>query len=426
MDTPPSTPSGDPLEPIQAPPSETPDAEPVPSEPSPGAVLVAAPAVAELVAVAEPETPPAPAPAPGGSPVRLHSLDAFRGITVLLMLLVNNCSLDTFTPTQLTHAPWKGGIYLADLVFPWFLFCVGVAMPFSAASFRRKGLPAWRYDVKLLTRAAMLFLLGCLVESSIARRPVLALGVLQLIALAGLAAGLVADVPVSRRLVMAGLILAGYGAALVYVPIPVYGSGLSGEHENLVASLNNTYLAPIGLPGLPSVVPTAALVLLGTIAGSILARRREPNLPAAGRLVLFSLALIALGAFWNLRLPYSKALWSPSYILFAGGLGSLALCLLYIVVDGTGWRRWFTPLLAAGANAIAAYVGSILLKVWVLQAWTLDAGPGKRASVTDWFLSYCVARVGRADGGWVHTITFVGICWLALLVLYRKRIFLRL
>src|ERR1700679_1217462 len=97
------------------------------------------------------ETPPKPAPKPGA--YRLTSLDAFRGLTVFLMLLVNNIALDTQTPSQLTHAGWNGGGTIADLVFPWFLLCVGLAIPLSANSARKKGVPNWRHELRIVVRA---------------------------------------------------------------------------------------------------------------------------------------------------------------------------------------------------------------------------------------------------------------------------------
>src|SRR5206468_3937629 len=95
-------------------------------------------------------------PDPGGPPRRLTSLDAFRGLAILGMLLVNNAALDTATPSPLTHAPWNGGVHFADLVYPWFLLIVGVAIPFSAAASRARGIPTWKYDLKILGRAVAL------------------------------------------------------------------------------------------------------------------------------------------------------------------------------------------------------------------------------------------------------------------------------
>src|SRR5437773_1550708 len=141
-------------------------------------------------------------------------------MAILGMLLVNNIALDTATPRPLTHAPWNGGLYFADLVFPWFLLIVGVAIPFSAASARAKGVPSWRYDLKILTRVVTLFLLGCLIDSSTYRYPTFDLGVLQLIGLSYLMAALLYDLPLFRRLLVAAALLTTHWAAIRFLPIP--------------------------------------------------------------------------------------------------------------------------------------------------------------------------------------------------------------
>ncbi|MFC6659502.1 heparan-alpha-glucosaminide N-acetyltransferase domain-containing protein [Deinococcus multiflagellatus] len=122
---------------------------------------------------------------------RLTALDAFRGLTVMLMLLVNNVALGSATPAQLQHAPF-GGLTLTDLVFPWFLLCAGAALPFSLAAMTRAGLTGGARLRRVLERAALLYLLGAFVSSVTAHRLTLGLGVLQLIALATLCGALLA------------------------------------------------------------------------------------------------------------------------------------------------------------------------------------------------------------------------------------------
>lgn len=116
-----------------------------------------------------PAASPGPAP-PEKTAGRLLALDGLRGLTVLLMLLVNNVALDASTPDTLTHAPF-GGVNLADLVFPWFLFCMGAAIPYSAASFAKQNLPLWRRVYRILTRTALLFGFGLFLTSALARTP---------------------------------------------------------------------------------------------------------------------------------------------------------------------------------------------------------------------------------------------------------------
>lgn len=357
---------------------------------------------------------------PAPKPARLVSLDAFRGLTIALMLLVNNTALDTATPAQLMHAPWNAGVRLADLVFPWFLFCVGVAVPFSAASFRRKGLPVWRYDLKAIGRAAALVLLGCLIDSSLNKTPVFGLGVLQIIGLAYLVGAMLYDLPVSRRLILAGIFLFGYWAAIKYLPIPGVGSGVFEEEQNLITHLNRTYLAPFHLAGLLSVIPTASMVLIGTVIGDVLMRKDFRHMRKALFMVIAGLVLVGGGLLWNLSLPFNKPVWTPSYILFTAGTGSLVLGLFYLVIDALGWRWWAYPAVVFGSNAIVAYVAPILVKVHMLQEWTVGSVP-----VQQWYLNTLIAHHGRIPGGWLYTATYIAFWWVTLFILYRKKMFLR-
>lgn len=373
----------------------------------------------------EPEpTPAAPAPPVKPKAARLLSLDALRGITILAMLLVNNAALDVNTPTQLLHAPFGAALRAADFVFPWFLFCVGVAIPFAMASAKRKGVPAWRTDVKILTRAASLVLLGLLIESSIQHRPVFSLGVLQTIGLAYLIAALVYELPLSRRLLIAGLALAGYWAALKFIPFPGAAGPIS-ETNNLVYYLNRTVFNGAGLWGITSVIPTSALVLLGTAVGDVLQAERLKAWAKLLILIGIGGALGAGGVYWSYTLLMSKALWTPPYILFMAGTGTLALAALYVLVDLTRWSWWVYPLLVFGSNAILAYVMPILVKLWVLQSWRLPVGDGSTLPLDQWMLHRLIVGHGPIPGGWIYTIGYIVIWWAVLAVFYQKKIFLR-
>ena len=157
--------------------------------------------------------------------MRLLSLDAFRGLTIAGMLLVNNIALDSRTPAQLTHAPWNGGVRFADVIFPWFLLIVGVAVSYSAASAKKKELSFWRVDLKILGRVLALVFLGCLIDSSLAKRPVFDLNVLQLIGLAYGVASIVGHVKPIFLLGRGGgkgvATAGGVFAALVPIPLAI-------------------------------------------------------------------------------------------------------------------------------------------------------------------------------------------------------------
>ncbi|MER3557894.1 MAG: DUF5009 domain-containing protein, partial [Thermus sp.] len=211
---------------------------------------------------------------------RLLALDVFRGLTVLLMLFVNNQTLYN-PPSWLGHAPFASGVYLADWVFPWFLLAMGVAIPFSRRRFLASGRPEWLYEVRILRRVALLFLLGLGLSSLSAGHLVFTLDVLQLIALAYWLGAWLYDLPPLRRGVLALLLLLVYEAALLLVPVPGVGQGVYREEANLMRHLNATYLAPLGLRGVFSAIPTGALVLFGTLVGEALGRGGRGVYPLA-------------------------------------------------------------------------------------------------------------------------------------------------
>jgi len=356
---------------------------------------------------------------------RLVSLDAFRGFTILGMLLVNNAALDTATPPQLTHAGWAREVHFADMVFPWFLLIVGVAIPYAVASHKRRGLPLWRYDLRVFTRAAALVLLGCLINSSLVRQPIFDLGVLQLIGLAYLVAAMLYELSPRRRLILAAGLLASHWAAIRFLPVPGVGAGVFTESTNLINHLNRVYLQPLGLRGLISVVPTSALVLVGTVLGDVLRRESETEMRKVAQLLAGGLVLIVVGWLWSLALPFNKPVWTASYVLYAGGWGALALGLLYLLIDVNGWRAWAFPLIVFGMNAITAFVVPILVKVHFLQEWTWRMPDGSRPPLEQAFMHFCYAHAGRIAGGWLYTSAYILFWWMVMLWMYRKQVFLR-
>ena len=364
----------------------------------------------------EPDTP--------GPSARLVSLDAFRGLAILGMLLVNNMALDTATPRQFVHAAWNEGVHFADLVFPWFLLIVGVAIPFSHAASRRRGISVWRYDLKVLTRMAVLVLLGCLITSSIAKQPVFGLGVLQLIGLAYCVGALLYGLSLESRLLMASILLVGHWAAIRFIPVPGVGAGVFTESGNLIAHLNQAYLGPVHLKGLISVVPTGALLLIGTAIGDVLRADQRPARKVA-ILLIASGGMMLVGWLWNLDLPFNKPVWTAPYILYAGGLGTFVLAVLYLVIDVNGWKGWSLPLVVYGSNAIFAYVAPILVKLYILREWTVGQGESA-ATLQQGFLDFFVAHSNRIAGGWLYTASYLLIWGLILWAMHRKRVFIRI
>jgi len=364
------------------------------------------------------------APPPAARP-RLTALDAFRGATVLLMLLVNNVALGSATPEQLMHAPF-GGLTLTDLVFPWFLYCAGAALPFSQAAMTRAGLTGAARTRRLLERAALLYLLGAFETSVTTHHLTLGLGVLQLIALATLFAALPGDLRSRTRLLLAALLLAGY-AAFLTLGVHPGGVGVISETSNPVQALNDAVLNPLGLRGLLSVIPTTALVLLGSVAARVLSVR-DPRAPA--KLLGLGLILSAAGFGWAAsgHLPLSKTLWTPPYILYAAGLGTLALLLTWLIADSSRVPRGaalLAPLTIPGRNALAGYVLPILIKIWILQDWRVTwAGSAQPMGAA--LLTLAQRHLGAVGGGWTYTLGYVAAVWLGLAWMARRDLILKL
>lgn len=358
---------------------------------------------------------------------RLVSLDAFRGFTIAGMLLVNNTAVDDAVPAQFAHAAWGDPITFADLIFPWFLFIVGVAIPFSANGRREAGKSRWQRALLTLQRTAILFGVGLLLDSSLQHAAVFQLGVLQLIALAYLCGRSLYRIPPGWRTLVAAALLGGYGAALALFHPPGQMAGEFSEQHNLVQHLNDTIFGRFNLDGLPSVMPTAALVLLGTVAGDLIRNEKWGRWRRAGYLAMAGAFLVSVGWLWGHFLIMNKPFWTPPYICYAAGWGAVGLAFLYTLADIQRLRLAVWPLVVLGSNALVAYAGAILFKVYVLQAWTTHSPlTGKTVALQQGALDWCVQHAGdRVIGGWCYTAGYIGVWWLVCLLLYKRKIFVR-
>ena len=348
--------------------------------------------------------------------VRLSSLDAWRGLTILLMLLVNNVTLGELTPWQLQHAPWGGGITLTDLVFPWFLFCAGAALPFSLAASRRAGLSGWPLIWKLAARTVLLYLVGCVLTSAETGQLSFGLGVLQLIALGSFFGGIVSLLAVRWRIAAAVALLIGYDLFLRYG-----AGGTFTERANAARAVNDAFLSPLGLRGLLSVIPATALVLLGSVVAQPLRDRlaRVPWLLLGG-----GVGMTVIGWLLAHHLEFNKAVWTPSYVLYTAGLATLGMLAFYLLADTagrwTGWgRKLLTPLTIPGRNSLFAYVAPILVKLWILASWNVNWA-GKSMSIQGALITLAKNHYGVWGGGWLYTLGYMLAVWLGLVYLARR------
>ncbi len=375
-------------------------------------------------------------PATDGTPPtstgRLLSLDAFRGFTIAGMVLVNNPGSWAHVYAPLAHAPWDGWTP-TDLVFPFFLLIVGVSIPLALS--RRVERPGGRSGAlaKVVRRSVVIFGLGLLLNGfphydlESIRIP----GVLQRIAVCYLAASaLFLALGIRGQAIAAAALLLGYWALLTSVPAPGFGTGRLDMEGNLAAYLDRVALAghiyrPTYDPeGLLSTLPAIGTTLIGVLAGHGIRAGRGPAETCAGLFVGGALATV-LGWAWGGLFPINKALWTSSYACFTAGLGLQVLGLCTWCIEVRGYRRWATPFLVFGSNAIAVFVLSGLLA----RLLTIVKVPG----IADGSVALKTAIHERLFASWLPPeaasmafgIAYV-LLWLALMVpLYRGRISIR-
>lgn len=353
---------------------------------------------------------------------RLRSLDAFRGLAIAGMILVNNPGSWSHVYPALDHAPWHGWTP-TDLVFPFFLFAVGTSLVFSFSRRRLEGSSRAALVRRIIRRSLVLFAIGLALNfiPAFDLHTLRISGVLQRIAVVYLiAAPLYLGLsPKALAWLGAGL-LVGYWLAMTLVPVPGYGAGVLQPVGNLAQYVDSHLLAghmwkPDWDPeGLLSTIPAVVSCLLGVYAGLTL-KRQEPPVERAGRLALSGFGALVLGWTWSFWFPINKNLWTSSYVLFTGGLALLTLAALYWWIDIRQRRTWSTPLCVFGVNALLAFVLSGLL-ARLLIAWRVGD-----TSAREWLYQHGFASwAGPLNGSLAFAVAYV-VLWYGILLLLDKR-----
>jgi predicted acyltransferase len=372
-----------------------------------------------------------------GGNMRLTSLDVFRGITIAGMILVNKASLADRVYPALNHADWNG-CTLADLVFPFFLFIVGVAMAFSLAKYtagEKTATPAlyWR----ILSRAAILFALGLLLNGfwNYDFSTIRIMGVLQRISVAYLLATLaVLNLPRKGQWMLVGALLIGYWLVMSLVPVPDFGAGNLTREGNFGAYIDRLILTKAHLykgdgfnsmgdpEGLFSTLPAVATVLIGYFTGKWL-RQQQIDSRTSIDMVLFGLSCLVVGQVWDFWFPINKKLWTSSYVLFTAGWALLLLAACYELIEVRQRRQWSRSFEVMGLNPIFIFVASVLLIKILVKT---NVGSGENAPTTyEWINQHLFAWAGTLNGSLLFSILTV-LLWLAVAyAMYRKRWFFK-
>lgn len=362
---------------------------------------------------------------------RVASLDAFRGMTIAGMILVNNPGSWAFVYPPLRHAEWHGWTP-TDLVFPFFIFIVGASISLAISRRMKEQAAGCALVGRIFRRSVILFGLGILLHL-VPRFDIAGMrlpGVLQRIALCYLFSALLyLRLRPEGRAVAIALILAGYGLVLMLVPVPHYGAGNLSPEGNLCGYVDRLLLAGhlykpgFDPEGILSTFPAVATCLLGTLAGDWIRKTRKPGQTVLG-LVAAGTALAALGLSLHPVFPINKQLWTSTFVLFTSGAAMLVLAFCFCLIDWQKWRAWAWPFYVFGTNPIAAYVGSSLAAKLLLRV-KVSAGASHVALPSFFYQRFFVPWAGQMNGSLAYALTYV-LIWLALVsILYGKKIFLK-
>ncbi len=355
---------------------------------------------------------------------RLVSLDVFRGATMAFMILVNNAGDGKHVYWPLEHAEWNGWTP-TDVVFPSFLWIVGLAMTLALGRRLERGDSRAALFRQALQRGAILFLLGLLVyaypDFSLATQRIM--GVLQRIAICYVAtAAIYLTTRLRGQIAWAVGLMAVYWALMAWAPVPGFGAGHLDVERNFAHYVDRVTLGAHNYrwtktwdpEGVISTLPAVATCLLGVLAGHIVALRRSIG-DRCVRLAALGAALAAAGLVCNIWLPINKKLWTDSFTLWMAGLDFLMFAALLWVVDGRGWQRWTKPFSVLGMNAIVIYMASEFLDEALSWAHWRDSI----------YSRVFAPLAGPYNASLLYAVAYVAVLWLAAWVMYRRGWFVR-
>jgi predicted acyltransferase len=382
-----------------------------------------------------------------GRPERLLSLDVFRGMTVAGMLLVNNPGSWAAIYPPLEHAAWHGWTP-TDLIFPFFLFIVGITTELSLRARRDRGDDDGAILRQILRRGALIFLFGFLLsgfpfftfppampDASFLERVVhriehwRVLGVLQRIGLAYVFGGLFTwRTTLRQQFAILVVLLFGYWALMTMVPVPdtgVAGRFVLDQPDRLLSAwLDRTILGTDHLwvgaktwdpEGLLSTIPAIATMMLGTFAGRWIAHRERPLTDRLAGVFAVGALTMMLGLVWHWVFPINKSIWSSSYVLFTAGMGAVSLATCMWIIDVMQWRRWTLPFVIYGTNPMLAFLGSGLMARVISSIWTWEDAAGARISAQGFVFNTMYASwLPPREASFAYALSFVALWFLML------------
>ena len=364
---------------------------------------------------------------------RLVSLDIFRGMTIAFMIIVNTPGSWKYVYAPLRHAEWHG-CTLTDLVFPFFLFIVGVSTYFSLKKYGNEINSSSIF--RIIRRTVAIFAVGLFLtifpyfgrDYSSLR----IMGVLQRIALAyGFGALICLAVRREYLWIVTAVLLLLYWASLAFLggadPYSL-NNNFALKADLAILGKNHMYKG-FGIPfdpeGLLSTIPSICTVIIGYFIGDLVARGSASGNTVL-KLLLIGAGTAGLGYLWGLVFPINKALWTSSYVLYSAGLAMTVLSIIYLLADVLKFRMWGTFFIVFGTNALFTFSLAGIWTKFMLYVIKIPSGNEKVSLYTWFYEKACVPVAGNLNGSLMFALIQVLLLWCVALILYRKKIMIRL
>jgi predicted acyltransferase len=355
---------------------------------------------------------------------RLISLDAFRGITIAAMILVNFPGSWDAMYWPLEHAKWVGTTP-TDFIFPFFIFIVGISITLSFRKQLQKGLSKKQIAIKSVWRAVKIFGIGLALrllptlDFSRFELP----GVLQRIALVFMACAILFLYTNWRTQLFVGIgILISYWLALILIPVPGFGAGVIEPGKNLANWMDGAII-PSNLlnkkgydsEGILSTFPAIATGISGLLAGKLLGQKSDKK-KIVQQLFVAGVVLILLGYSFGTFFPIIKKIWTSSYVLVTLGWAFLVFALVFLIIEIKGWKTGTTPWIVFGSNAIAIYVLADVFETLFLKTGIHDLAMNSMQNMDIYIKTASL----------IWAIFSVLVCFAAGYLMYRKKVFIKL
>lgn len=374
------------------------------------------------------------------APARYLSVDFYRGLTVAFMIIVNTAGDWRHVYAPLRHAVWHG-CTPTDLVFPSFMFIIGVSMWFSFAKFDRHWSAA--AGQKILRRTVLIFLIGLLMN----KFPFFwkdwdswrIMGVLQRLALGyGIASVLVLTLSRRALLIVSAAILLLYWGLLNWFAAPggdpymAESSAvlrldlwLFGESHLYRETVAPGLRIPFDPEGVLSTLPAVVTVILGWLSGELMTDRFKQKDLLVRDLLVFGLIIGFAGLAWDLFFPINKKLWTSSYVLYAGGISMILLAVSVWFIELRGWRNGPGFFLAFGVNPLFAYIFSEVFIITLFAiSWTAN---GIETNAQEWIYATFFKPIEGAEfSSLLFALAYMLFCWLICRWLSARKIYIKI